>query len=786
MVCSRQASLTRRTAPIASALVVLAGLTLPGAGARSGAGARQGGRRVRAPGLRHLPLDAAVVALPRPVAGSTSVRPTSAAARPTSRSPRRRRARRIYAAYATSGVWKTDDDGATWQSIFDNQPSTSIGDIAVAPSNPDIVWVGTGESNLFRASMPGVGVFKSTDAGRTFQHGGLTDTQTIARIVVHPDQPRHRLRRRERARLDRQRDARRVQDDRRRPHLGEGALPKPADRRHRSGDGSGGSRTRSTRRRGSACGASGATRGSSPATSETGIWKTTDGGTDLGRVEPGPAGAAVPRPHRPRRVARRTRTCCTRSSTTTRKAGRRARASATPTAGRSWRAGSRRPRSTAPTTRARTWRKVSESNDFMTAALGHLRLGVRPDPRRSRPTRTRSTRSASSLNVSRDAGKTFTPLRGMHGDHHGLWIDPKNPSVLYNANDGGFYRSADAGKTWTFAVSAGGAQFYNVAARHQHAGVGVRLDPGHRQPARPASICRQGRDRIPAVEWSDAPGGEGSHQAIDPANPNIVYSHGFYGNFTREDLAVRAGRRRRPAQPAGPRRAPGRDGHPPAAGRRRGAARAVDGADHRVAARPGDDLRRLSVRARSPDRGDAWQPISHDLTRERSVADAAQELERDSLPDDRRRWPNRRGRKGLLYAGTDDGRLHVTRDGGTTWTELTAQRCRPASGSRAWCRRSTTTGTVYVTQRGREDDDFGVYVYKSTDFGKTFTSIAAQHPGRLRERHSRGPDRPQRAVSRHRLRRLRVERRRPAVARARRQPAVGAGVRPAVSPARSA
>ena len=104
-------------------------------------------------------------------------------------------ARRIYAGYATSGVWKTDDDGATWQSIFDNQPSTSIGDIAVAPSNPDIVWVGTGEANLFRASMPGVGIYKSTDGGRTFTHSGLTDTQTIAPHPRPPHQPRDRLRR---------------------------------------------------------------------------------------------------------------------------------------------------------------------------------------------------------------------------------------------------------------------------------------------------------------------------------------------------------------------------------------------------------------------------------------------------------------------------------------------------------------------------------------------------------------------------------------------------------------
>src|SRR5688500_3091590 len=97
--------------------------------------------------------------------------------------------RRIYAGYATSGVWQTDDSGGTWQPIFDHFPSTSIGDLAVAPSNPDILWVGTGEANIFRASMPGVGVYKSVDGGRTFVHSGLTDTQTIARIIVHPTDP---------------------------------------------------------------------------------------------------------------------------------------------------------------------------------------------------------------------------------------------------------------------------------------------------------------------------------------------------------------------------------------------------------------------------------------------------------------------------------------------------------------------------------------------------------------------------------------------------------------------
>src|SRR5688500_1411429 len=97
--------------------------------------------------------------------------------------------RRIYAAFATSGVWASDDGGLTWRPIFDDQATSSIGDIAVAPSNPNVLWIGTGEANLFRASMPGVGVYKSTDGGRTFTHAGLTDSQTIARIVIHPSNP---------------------------------------------------------------------------------------------------------------------------------------------------------------------------------------------------------------------------------------------------------------------------------------------------------------------------------------------------------------------------------------------------------------------------------------------------------------------------------------------------------------------------------------------------------------------------------------------------------------------
>lgn len=95
----------------------------------------------------------------------------------------------IYVATASGGVWKTVNEGTTWEPVFDSYASSSIGDIAVAPSNNDIVWIGTGEANIFRSSQLGAGIYKSTDAGQTWAHMGLAGTLTIARIVIHPQNP---------------------------------------------------------------------------------------------------------------------------------------------------------------------------------------------------------------------------------------------------------------------------------------------------------------------------------------------------------------------------------------------------------------------------------------------------------------------------------------------------------------------------------------------------------------------------------------------------------------------
>ena len=633
--------------------------------------------------------------------------------------------RRIYVGYATSGVWKTDDNGASWQPIFEHQPSTSVGDVAVAPSNPDIVWIGTGEANLFRASMAGVGVFKSADGGRTFAHSGLTDTQTIARIVVHPANPDvvyvaasgHEWTDNDTRGVFKTTDGGRTWSRilHKSPRTGAIDLAMdPADPNTLYA-----ALWQRVRRKWS-------DPRVEPGYLESGIWKTTDAGASWAE-----AGEGLP----PAQDRGRIGLDVSRSNPNVLYAfvdnyaeGR------PPREGE--RDAYRRPITESRIKSAevyrsddkgKSWVKVSESTDFMlqhSGTYGWVFGQIRVDPKDENTIYTLGL----GLNVSRDGGKTFSAIRGMHGDHHGLWIDPADPSVLYNANDGGFYLSQDAGKTWKFAVSAGGSQFYNVALDTSTPAFayGSIQDIGSR---RGRVDLTPGRDRIPAVEWTAAPGGEGSHHAVDPVNPNIVYSHGFYGNFTREDISL-AGRGQRGAgEPQAGRGGGARPGvtniRPPASA-----------ADAELRAQwmapivispfdPATIYTGYQYVLRSTDRGDTWERISPDLT----TNDPSQMLLKSAsaipyqtvvaLAESSRK-------KGLIYAGTDDGRLHVTQDG-KSWTDLTG-----GLPSRRWISRVVPSqhadGTVYVTQRGREDDDFAPCVYKSTDYGKTFTSIVANIP----------------------------------------------------------
>ena len=249
--------------------------------------------------------------------------------------------------------------------------------------------------------------------------------------------------------------------------------------------------------------------------------------------------------------------------------------------------------------------------------LGHLRLGVRPDSRRSRPTRTRFTRSASgSTSRATPAGRSRA-LRGTHGDHHGLWIDPAKPATLYSANDGGFYLVRRCGQDLEVRAGRGRRAVLQRDARLEHARLGLWIDPGRRQPARPHRSERRAR-QDPRGRVDNAPGGEGSHHAIDPADPNIVFSHGFYGNFTRTNVAPRTVPQAQ-RDPATPQRGRG--------GRGRGAATSIrpQSADVELRAQwmapiiasvhePGVIYAGYQFVYRSANRGASWERISPDLT----------------------------------------------------------------------------------------------------------------------------------------------------------------------------
>jgi photosystem II stability/assembly factor-like uncharacterized protein len=629
-------------------------------------------------------------------------------------------ARRIYAAYATSGVWKTDDKGATWQPVFENHASTSIGDIAVSRSNPDIVWVGTGEANLFRASMAGVGIYKSTDGGNTFTHSGLTDSHTIARIVVHPTNPDvvyvaasgHAWTDNEMRGVFKTNDGGKTWSKVFYRSARTGAIDlvmDPADPNTLYA-----SMWQRLRRKWS-------DPRVEPGYKEGGIWRTADGGSTWIEVNEG-----LPAPEFRGRIGidiAASDPSVLYAFVDNYDEGRPPREGERDAYGRPILESRIKAAEVYRTDdKGKTWRKVSESNDFMTnhsGTYGWVFGQIRVDPANADTIYTMGL----GLHVSRDGGKTFTTLRGMHADHHGLWIDPSNPSVLYNANDGGFYSSEDGGKKWGFANLAGGAQFYNVTLDNSSPAWTYGSIQDHNSFRGRVDVT-SGSDKIPAVEWLRAPGGEGSHHVVDPTNPNIVYSHGFYGNFTREDLS-----QSQTATSGG--------------GGRRGRGRA--GVTNIRPQAPDSDLRAQWMAPvalsphdsntvylgyqfvyRSTNRGDAWERISPDLTSNNPTemllksSSAIPYQTITALAESPRV-------KGTIYAGTDDGRLHVTRDAGKQWSDLSA-----AVPTRRWYSRVVPSehsdSTVYVTQRGREDDDFGVYVYKSTDFGKTFTSLASNLP----------------------------------------------------------
>lgn len=608
----------------------------------------------------------------------------------------------IYVAGASGGVWKTINEGTTWEPIFQHAASTSIGDVTIAPSNQDIVWIGTGEANIFRSSMAGSGVYKSIDAGKTWHHMGLTGTHTIPRIVIHPKNPDvvyvagsgHEWTNNEERGVYKTTDGGKTWvkvlyiDEK------TGAIDlvmDPSDTnilyaatwqriRKKWND-----------------------PRNEPDYSGSAIYKTTDGsknwklitnglppakfrgriGIDLCRTKPDVLYAFVD------------------NYETARKADPNAE---TDSYGRPKGDVIKGATVYRSDNRGETWKQVSQPDRYMEglcATYGWVFGQMRVDPNDENKIYVMGL----ALNVSEDAGKTFRPLWGMHGDHHGLWIDPDNSNYLVNANDGGVDISYDGGKTWkNFNHNLPLVQFFNVAYDmdepfHVYGSI---QDHGS---YRGIVDLSKGRNRIPAVEWTRAPGGEGSSHAIDPTDPDIVYSASFYGTISRTDL--RTDKRVDIVPKAG-------KGEPPFRGQWV-APFIISPHNPRII------YHGMNFLFRSLNRGDSWEKISPDLTyNDKNKLGDIQYQTIFSISESPLRF-------GLIYVGTDDGKVHVTKDGGEKWTEI-----MEGLPYKKWVSEIAASafneGTVYMSQNGKRDDDFAAYLWKSTDYGKTWEDISNNIP----------------------------------------------------------
>lgn len=616
----------------------------------------------------------------------------------------------IYVATASGGVWKTENEGTTWVPVFDQELSTSIGDIAIAPSNPNIIWVGTGEANIFRSSHPGCGIYKSVDAGKTWQHMGLTDTNTIARIVIHPQNhdvvyvaaSGHEWT------LNQERGVYKTTDGGKtwakilNVNEQTGAIDLAMD--PSNPDVLYAVTWQRVRKKWN-------DPRNEPNHSGSGIWKTTDGGANWRQINNG-----LPEPRFRGRIG--IDICLSKPNVLyafvdnyelVRELTEEERADV-------YRRGLRGIIKGATIYRSdnggENWQLVAPTTDEMKSYLerhsgtyGWVFGQIRVDPNNENKVFLMGV----PMSVSVDGGKTFRRVMNIyHGDHHGLWIDPDNSNYIVNVNDGGVEISYDGGQTWrNFRNNLPVCQFFNINYDMDtpFRVYGSMQDHGS---YRAVVDLSRGRNAIPAQEFERAPGGEGSHHAIDPTNPNIVYSCSFYGSLSRTDLSKTGAERSKSILP---RVYPD---EPPLRGQ---------WLAHFIISphNPNIIYHGMQYLFRSLDRGDTWEKISPDLT-------YFTPAEQGDIPYHTITAISESPLKyGLIYVGTDCGKVSVTKDGGKTWQEITA-----GLPYQKWVSRLVASqynlATVYLTQHGRADDDFAPYVWKSTDFGKTWVDISKGIP----------------------------------------------------------
>ncbi|HCC69679.1 MAG TPA: hypothetical protein DEQ09_00785, partial [Bacteroidales bacterium] len=581
------------------------------------------------------------------------------------------------------------------------------GDIAIDANNPDIVWVGTGEANIFRSSNSGCGVFKTTDGGKTWKNMGLENTMTIGRIRIHPKNSDivyvaatgHEWTTNEERGLYKTTDGGRTWE--KILYLDEmtGVFDLVLDP----------SRPNTVycttweRMR---------LKWNDPRTYETSkncaIWKSANGGRTWEKIVNG-----LPKANKLGRIGidiAASNPDILYALVDNYEVAYPAEEGALDSYGRQREDIIKGATVYRTDNGGKNWRQVSgltpDMKTYMerhSSTYGWVFGQIRVDPSDENTVYIMGI----PLSQSTDGGKTFKRLRGPHADHHGQWIDPNNGNYLLNVQDGGLTISYDKGETWKYPIEVLPlAQFYNIEYDMSTPFKVAGSIQDHHSFYTTVDLSR-GRDNVPAKEWSHTLGAEGTTHAINKEDNNTIYASSFYGNLARAEIDKYP---------------EGQKGVLPVRYDNETALRGQWVAPTLLSRHNQDIVYHcMQYVMMSKDRGDTWEYISPDLSYNDPEKMGDISYQTISAFDESPL------KFGLLYAGTDDGRVWRTKDGGKNWTEI-----RSDPVPERWVSRLTASmydlGTVYMTQTGRRDDDSQVYIWKSTDFGDTWTDISGNIP----------------------------------------------------------
>lgn len=591
----------------------------------------------------------------------------------------------VFVGTASGGVWKTTNGGVTWEAVFDHEAVSTIGDMAVAPSDPSVVWVGTGEANNRQSSSWGNGVYKSMDGGKTWTNVGLKDTHHIGRVVIHPTDVNTvyvaaagRLWGPSRERgVYKTIDGGRTWSQSLFINEDTGVIDIAMD--HQSPNIV---YAATYQRRRTAFGFN----GSGP---HSALYKTVDGGTTWKKLtkglpyeqggETGRIGVHVYRSN-PNIVY----------SILEHRAGGVFRSE----------------------DKGETWTKMSETNPRPTY---YSQIVI--DPNNDQ----RIWVMGAPMYYSDDGGRNFRTnlVQRIHGDYHAMWINPANSDHMIVGSDGGIHWTYDRGRTWDYLNTLALGQFYEIGVdmRKPYYICGGLQDNG--SWCGPSATWHQ--QGITNEDWYRVGGGDGFYVQIDPTDYNIVYAESQDGNLFRRDLRTSESRNIRPEPKEGEPRYRFQWNSPIV----------ISSHDPKTIYYGGNFL------FKSTDRGDSWTKLGGDLTTG---------VERDKLPimgkvPDRDTLSRHDGvqafptittisespiRPGLIWVGTDDGNLQVTRDDGKTWKNVVEKVPGVPKGtyvSRVLASRHAE-GTVYATFDGHRSDDFKIYVFATTDYGESWKPLS--------------------------------------------------------------